>query len=85
MAYDINLQRAAKAARLAAGQPKYEDLCPTGPTPEDDERVAAECRSAFIDPPVLAVEPVVEPVVESVVESVVEAAPEFVDTVPAES
>jgi len=47
MSYDINLYRAAKSARLAAEQPKYADLCPTEPTPEDDARVRAE-RNAML-------------------------------------
>ena len=87
MSYDINLYRAAKSARLAAEQPKYADLCPTEPTPEDDARVRAE-RNAMLysgapalpqveaDVPEPIAPPKAEPAVEAVVEPVVEAVAE---------
>lgn len=85
MSYDINLYRAAKSARLAAEQPKYADLCPTEPTPEDDARVLRERNAVYFsgaaalpqveaDVPAPIAPPKAEPVVEvvEVVEAVVE-------------
>ena len=60
MAFDINLYRLEKARRLAAGVPKYTDLSPTGPTPEDDARVGGERGAAFFHPEAAA-----EPAAES--------------------
>lgn len=59
MAFDITLYRLEKARRLAAGIPKYTDLSPTGPTPEDDARVGEERAAAFFNP-----EPAAEPAAE---------------------
>ena len=79
MAYDINLQRAAKAARIAAGEPKYADLSPTEPTAEDDAKVLRERNTVFFTGEVPALPPVVtdvpEPIAPPKAESPVEAAP----------
>lgn len=85
MSYDINLYRAAKAARLAAEQPKFTDLCPTEPTPEDDARVRAE-RNAMLFSGALALpqveadvpEPIAPPKAEPTVEAAAEPAVEAV-------
>ncbi len=50
MSFDINLYRAAKAARLAAGEKKYSDTSPTEPNPAEDLRVKAECDAGFYTP-----------------------------------
>ena len=90
MSYDINLYRAAKSARLAVEQPKYADLCPTEPTPEDDARVRAE-RNAMLYSGAPALpqveadvpEPIAPPKAEPVVEAVAEPAVEAVEAAPA--
>lgn len=66
MAYDINLQRAAKAARLAAGEPKYADLSPTEPTAEDDAKVLRERNAVFFTGEVPVLPPVVTDVPEPI-------------------
>jgi hypothetical protein len=92
MAYDINLQRVMKAARIAAGVQKYSDLSPTEPTPEDDARVLRECNAVFFGgaapvlPPVETdvPEPIAPPKAAPAVEAVDEPAVEAVDEPAAE-